>query len=919
MQDQAGIRASPSKPAVLVVGAGIAGMQAALEVADSGHQVYLVERLPSVGGHMLQLDKTFPTLDCASCIGTPKMSQVGSHKKIELIVCSEVEEVSGHAGNFRVRIRNNPTYVDISQCTGCGECDKVCPVSLPSEWQIGLIDRKAVYRSFPQAVPNVFIIDKRGYPPCRSACPAGVNAQGYIALISDGRFKEALEVLRRTMPFAGVCGRVCTHPCELDCERGKVDKPIAIRALKRFMADYLLKEGMEKPEPITPTREERVAIIGSGPSGIACAYDLVREGYPVTVFEAAPEPGGLLRYGIPEYRLPNRIVDEEIGYVRELGVEIKTNTPVTSLEEIFNQGYKAVFLATGAGSSQKMGIPGEDSEGVLQALEFLKKANSGDTVKLGDKVAVVGGGNAAIDAARVAKRLGAREVAIVYRRSRVEMPAAPEEIEAAEEENIEINILAAPVSVLTENGRVTGIQCIRMGLGEPDASGRRRPIPIEGSEFEIEVDNVIMAIGQAVDKTKLPDKLEYTAWGTLSVDPVTLETNIDGVFAAGDVVSGPADVISVVAAGKEAAISIDRYLQGADMKEGRPATVEAVKEVDKTGVEKKPRQVMPALEPEKRQGFNEVELGFDEEMAIEEAKRCLNCGICSECLACVGVCELNAIHHDMKEQHRELEVGAIIVTTGYDIFDPTPIYQYGYKRFDNVFTSFELERMISSTGPTEGQILLKDGSTPQSAAIIHCVGSRDKNYYEYCSRVCCMYGLKHAHQIREKTGAQVYQMYIDMRCFGKNYEEFYKRISDEGVNFIRGKVAQVTNVAQSDEEKGKLIVVCEDTLLGTMIRVPVDMVSLSVAIEPRSDAGEIAKVFGLEQDTDGFFSERHYKLDPMSTPTDGIFIAGCCQGPKDIPDSVAQAIGAAAKALAIVTKGEVGTVEEVEAVAVGGD
>jgi len=921
VQDQAGIKASPSKPDVLIVGAGIAGMQAALEVADSGHQAYLLERLPSVGGHMLQFDKTFPTLDCASCIGTPKMSQVGSHKKIELLVCSEVEEVSGHAGDFRVRIRRNPTYVDISQCTGCGECEKVCPVSVPSEWDCGLADRKAAFRVFPQAVPNVYTIDKRGHPPCRAACPAGVNAQGYIALISAGKFREALEVLRRTMPFAGVCGRVCTHPCELECERGKVDKPIAIRALKRFMADRVLEEGTEKPEPITSTKEEKVAIIGSGPSGIACAYDLVREGYPVTVFEAAPEPGGLLRYGIPEYRLPNRVVDEEIGYVQALGVEIKTSTPVTSLEEIFNQGYQAIFLATGAAGSQKMGIPGEDSEGVFQALDFLRKVNSGDKVKLGTKVAVVGGGNAAIDTTRAAKRLGAREVALVYRRSRAEMPAAPEEIEAAEAENIEINILSAPVSVLTENGRVTGIQCIRMALGEPDASGRRRPIQIEGSEFEIEVDSVIMAIGQTVDKTKLPDKLEYTGWGTLAVDSVTLETNVDGVFAAGDVVSGPADVISVVAAGKQAAISIDRYLRGADMTEGRTETVERVREVDKTGVEKKPRQSMPVLEPDKRQGFAEVELGFDEEMAITEAKRCLNCGVCSECLACVSACDRNAIHHDMKVQHRDLEVGAIIVTTGYDVLDPTPIYQYGYKRFDNVLTSFELERLLNSTGPTEGQILLKDGSTPKSAVIIHCVGSRDKNYHEYCSRVCCMYGLKHAHQIREKTGAQVYQMYIDMRTYGKGYEEFYKRISDEGINFIRGKVAQVTDVAQTDEEKGKLIVVCEDTLLESMIRIPADMVILNVAMEPRPDAGEIAKVFGLQQDTDGFFSERHYKLDPIGTQTEGIFIAGCCQGPKDIQDSVAQAIGAAAKALAIVARGEVGTVEveEVEAVAVGGD
>jgi heterodisulfide reductase subunit A len=919
VQDKTGIRASPSKPAVLVVGGGIAGMQASLEVADSGHKVYLVERLPTVGGRMLQLDKTFPTLDCASCIGTPKMSQVGSHKNIELIICSEVEEVSGHAGDFRVRVRNNPTYVDVRECTGCGECAKVCPVSRPSGWDMGLADGKAAYRSFPQAVPNIYVIDKRGYPPCRVACPVGVNAQGYIALISAGRFKEALGVLRRTMPFAGVCGRVCTHPCELECERAKVDEPISIRYLKRFMADYELKEGREKPEPITPTKEQRVAVIGSGPAGIACAYDLVREGYPITVFEAASEAGGLLRYGIPEYRLPNRIVDEEIGYVQDLGVEIKTSTPVTSLEELFNQGYQAVFLATGAWSSQKMGIPGEDSDGVLHALDFLRKVNSGDKVKLGQKVAVVGGGNAAIDAARVAKRAGASEVAIIYRRSHAEMPAAPEEIKAAEEENIEINILSNPVKVLTDNGKVTGIQCIRMALGEPDASGRARPVPIEGSEFEIEVDNVIIAVGQAVDKSKLPEKLEYTGWGTLMVDPITLETNIDGVFAGGDVVSGPADVISVVGAGKEAAISIDRYLRGVDMKEGRPEPRERVKEVNKQGIEKKPRASMPVLELEKRQDFTEVELGFDEETAIQEAKRCLNCGVCSECLACVSACERNAIHHDMKVKYRDLEVGAIIVTTGYDIFDPTPIYQYGYGRYENVYTSLEMERLICSTGPTEGHVVLRDGSTPKGAAIIHCVGSRDKNYHEYCSRVCCMYGLKHAHQIKEKTGAEVYEMYIDMRCFGKNYEEFYKRISDEGINFIRGKVTQVTDVAQSDEEKGKLIVVCEDTLLGSMIRVPVDMVVLNVAIEPRADASQTAEVFHLEQDDNGFFNERHYKLDPIGTQTDGIFIAGCCQGPKDIPDSVSQAIGAAAKALAIVARGEVGTMEEVEAIAVGGD
>jgi len=440
-------------PETLVVGAGIAGIQAALEIADSEHKVYLVEREPSVGGHMIQLDKTFPTLDCSSCILTPKMSEVGSHKYIELMTYSEVVEVSGHVGHFKVKIKNKARYVDGAKCTGCGTCQEKCPWQADNEFDVRLGKRKAIYTPFPQAVPNIPVIDRE-------------------------------------------------H----------------------------------------------------------CAY-------------------------------------------------------------------------------------------------FLK----------------------------------------------------------------------------------------------------------------------------------------------------------------------------------------------------------------------------------------------------------------GKCRACEKFCPTGAIDFEQTDQIIEVEVGSIIVATGYDIFEPSLITQYGYGRFDNVITSLEFERLVSSTGPTEGNIVLKDGTTPQSVAIIHCVGSRDENYHEYCSRVCCMHSLKHAHQIKEKTGAEVYQMYIDMRCFGKGYEEFYKRVSDEGVNFIRGKVAKVTDIALGEEEKGKLIVMCEDTLLGSIIRVPVDMVILSVAMEPRADANEVAKLFSLERSADGFFLERHHKTDPVDTMIDGIYIAGCCQGLKDIPDTVSQSIGAAAKALALITKGKV----EAEAAVVG--
>jgi heterodisulfide reductase subunit A len=449
----------PVNPNVLVVGGGIAGIQAALEVADSGHQVYLVEKDPSIGGHMAMFDKTFPTLDCAACILTPKMTTVGQHPYIQLMTLSEVEDVSGYVGNFKVKIRKRAKYIDEEKCTGCGQCQELCPISVPSEFDCGLGKRKAIYIPSPYAVPNKAIID----------------------------------------------AKKCSH----------------------------LK-------------------------GLAEGKDVCR--------------------------------------ICQKGIE-------------------------------KKGIAG---------------------------------------------------------------------------------------------------------------------------------------------------------------------------------------------------------------------------------------------------------------------------------------CEADAIDFSQQDKIVEVEVGNIIVATGFQQFDPTVIYQYGYGRYDNVFAGLEFERMSNASGPTSGEVLLANGQKPESIAILHCVGSRDENYHKYCSRVCCMYSLKYSHLLREKIPeAAVYQLYIDMRCAGPGYEEFYERLQEEGVNFVRGRAGEITNIAEKPGEEGKLIVICEDTLVRRKRRLPVDMVILSCALEPCADAEQVARTFSLSRKSDGFFLEKHPKLDPVATMTDGVFVVGCCQSPKDIPDTVAQASAAAARALAMISKGKV--------------
>ena len=475
--------------------------------------------------------------------------------------------------------------------------------------------------------------------PCSSGCPAGVDVQGYISLIREGKFQESIDLIRERNPFPIVCGRVCTHPCEESCNRSNFEDPVAIRALKRFISDWELKnKGKSKIKPVEQNRE-KVAIIGSGPAGLSAAFYLARKGYKPTVFEESPYLGGKLRSGIPEYRLPQDILDYEIEYIKNMGVEIKTNTPIgpnLTYDDLKKEGYKSLFISIGLGDSRSMRIGGDDLINVYYGLEFLEQQNlSYKDYDFKDKVVgIIGGGNLAIDSARTVQRLGAKKVVVIYRRSEKEMPALEEEIEAAKEENIEFQFLTNPIEIFSDEiGSCSEVECIRMELGKLDESGRRRPIKIEGSEFKLKLDVTIFAIGQVADYTLIKAAIEELAFderGNFKKDSITFETNIPGVFAGGDVVGGKGIAIKAIHEGYEVAISIDRYLRGTDLKEGRvkPGLLKS-SPIPKKEIKSVSRQEISMIpDVERVSSFKEVEKGISEDEAILEANRCLNCNIC---------------------------------------------------------------------------------------------------------------------------------------------------------------------------------------------------------------------------------------------------------------------------------------------------
>ncbi len=897
--------------AAMVVGGGIAGIQAALDLAEAGFKVYLVEQKSAIGGHMAQLDKTFPTNDCAMCILSPKLVDAGRHRNIELLVDTEVLSVDGEAGNFTVRLRKRPRYIDLDKCTGCGECGNVCPVIIPSHFDEGLKVQRAAYKLYPQAVPNAYAIEKRGIAPCRNACPAGQRAQGYIALIREGRYEDALRVIKEDNPFPGICGRICNHRCEDACNRGKLDEPINIRALKRFVTDKVYAHPRVPPEPAPRLYSQRVAVIGAGPCGLTAAQDLCKMGYGVTVFEALPVAGGMLRVGVPEYRLPSWIVDREVQDIVDLGVELRLNHPVDNLDDVFAEGFDAVLIAVGAHEGIRLNIPGADLEGVLINTHFLRDVRLGNPPTLGKMVAVIGAGDVAMDVARTARRLGA-EVHVYYRRTREEATADPEEMERAEEEGVVFHWQVTPVEIVGYGGRqVVGMKCVRTEPGLPDETGRRRPVVVPGSEHFIPCDNVIFSVGQRAGLAFIPESagVGITDQATVAVNPNTLATSRPGVFAAGDVATGTAFVIEAVAAGHRAAQAIHRYLQGEELElPARPklpvvelSRAEIEERVARGEVKIQPRVPMEVMPVEQRLStFEEVVAGYTDERAQAEAARCLACGICSECLSCVYACQAGAVNHDMVEQTIELDVGAILLAPGFTAFDAEKAGEYGWGRYPNVVTSLQFERLLNASGPTLGHVQRpSDGRTPKRIAFIQCVGSRDQKH-DYCSSVCCMYALKEAIlAIEHEPDTEIAVFLMDMRAFSKGYEEFYRRAKERyGIRFVRCRVSEV----KEDPKTRNLVIRYVDGGAGSqpadgagcqpaLREEAFDLVVLSVGMEVPEAARDLGRRAGVELDDYGFC--RTTPFAPLETSRAGVFALGPFHEPKDIPESVVEASGAA--------------------------
>jgi heterodisulfide reductase subunit A-like polyferredoxin len=920
--------------AVMVVGGGIAGMQASLDLAEAGYKVNLVETKSAIGGHMAQLDKTFPTNDCSMCTISPKLVEVGGHRNIELMTNSEVLGLKGEAGNYTVTVRRNPRYIDPDKCTACGDCAKVCPIILPDLFNEGLSERRAAYKLYPQAMPNAYAIEKRGIAPCRDACPASQRAQGYIALIREGRYEDALRVIKEDNPFPGICGRICNHRCEDACNRGKVEEPLNIHALKRFVTDQVYGQPRLQPEPAERKYEERVAIIGAGPCGLTAAQDLCKMGYGATVFETLPLAGGMLRVGVPEFRLPSWIVDREVQDIVDLGVELRLNTCIDNLDDVFDEGFNAVLIAVGAHEGVRLPIEGNDLEGVMINTRFLRDVRLDNPPDFsGKRVMVLGGGNVAIDVARTSVRLGAAEVHMACLEEKEKMPAHAWEIEETEQEGITIHPARSFKRILNDgNGRVAGLECLKVTFMAFDEDGRLNLETEPGSEHTIPCDIVIFSVGQRAGLAFIPEStgVGITKRSTIAINPNTLAATRPGVFAAGDATTGTAFVIEAVASGHNAAQSIHRYLRGEELEPApkpelpvvQMTQVEIQERMQRGEIKITPRVPMPMVPVEERQhNFIEVEKGYTEEQARAEAARCLACGICSECLSCSYECKAGAINHDEAPRVEEVKVGAVVLAPGYQAYQAELSEEYGWGRYPDVVTALQFERLLSASGPTNGHVVRPSNGEPaRKIAFLQCVGSRDQSH-SYCSAVCCMYAAKEAVMAREHDPeVEITIFFMDMRAFSKGYEAYYRRAQERyNIQYVRCRISSVKEdphnhnllvryISEQDEGvkvEGQTGETSSSSFIpsaalrasphpSSLVEEPFDMVVLSVGMEISPQVRELGRRLGVELDDYGFCHTVQFQ--PLETSRPGIYAVGPFREPKDIPESVTEASGAAALA-----------------------
>ncbi len=643
---------------VLVIGATPAGIAATNKLGEIGVPVTLVDADPDLNRKLSCEEWRLNSGVPLNYAHRPGLLRILRNPHIRCVIPGRISSLKHTPQGFRARINSPAAFIDPDRCTLCGRCMEACPASAQD-------GTKPIRSGGRQSLPGHTVIDKRRQPLCQANCPLGVNAQGYVALVKAGKFPEALDLIRRDNILPGICGRVCTHPCEIACRRAELDQPVAIRDIKRFVADYELSHPRDYKSQAAPPRPQRIAIIGSGPAGLSAAADLARLGYPVTVFEKEKLTGGLLRYGLGPHRLPREILDREIAFIQKLGVEFRTGTPV-DLSGGFGElkkEFTAIILALGVWKDRKLGVPGEELNGVEGCLDFLARLYRGEIKEVKETVAVIGDGNAAFDLARTLGRLGARVTVLSWFPEAL-IPADAAEIVAAREEGISIKDSLKVVAFTGSDGKLGKLRCAATRPGPPDAAGIPWPVLVpEAAPFDLDFDRAFVAIGQTADPLRLGPFVAIHPNGTIQLND-DCGTGIPGVYAAGDAAQGPSSVVRAMASGRKTARAVHLSLSG-----DKPSNHLPKRPQDKDFAAITPdipslaRAHMPERQPAAREGnFAEVALGLSEAQVCFEAARCLQCGVCSECLECVNACVApGAIRHGEESEDRIEQAGIVII------------------------------------------------------------------------------------------------------------------------------------------------------------------------------------------------------------------------------------------------------------------